>query len=532
MSTPTKRRLAIPDLRSGLAFLDRLSSQKAHLAHASLAEFIESLVESPPPFQVFVQLLEHCRPLLAQLQGELAKAYVGRAIPLAEGEDAAFLQAVRAWQRMARAYARSAQFDHGQDAEHADRIATILQRCIRYSGLAIIEHFRVRRELPVGLWLDLYGYYDSAEEWGIASRQVFEPLCKVRKASCCAAELATVLLSELAGPYSYAVRDIDLIADWAQLWGPLVAVRKLRPGEAQAQYLIDLMKDSGIRLAHHGSPSESARRLDTESLSAQIRLVRKQLEKHIPPRQLHLGECSTSDAQALLGQVARPWAQVSAPRRFRRRPAQGTALVSTHFRNIYYLLNGRDFSQPEAENVYSRREYELLYAFRHSADPARNLHVKNPERDVPADTWQVLNESVNGCRLERHGIGQRVAHQQLLAVRLPKHDVWVLAQAQWLMQERDTGLVAGLEILAGEPLAVAVRRVAGPGQPADDGFTIGFLLSEVPAIQSPASLILPAGWYQQGQVVELYTSTNWRVRLTGLLQRGTDFDRAGFVMVG
>lgn len=530
--TTSAKRLAIPDLRSGLAFLDRLSLQKAQHAHAALIEFIDSLIESPPPFQVFVQLLEQSRPLLAQFQRELAKAYVGRAIPLAEGEEAAFQQAVRAWQRMARAYARSAQFDPGEDAEHANRTATILQRCVRYSGLAIIEHFRVRRELPTGLWLDLYGYYDSAEEWGIATRQVFEPLCKVRQASCCAAELATVLLSELAGPYSYALRDIDLIADWAQLWGPLVAIRKLRLGEVETQYLIDLMKDSGIRLAHQGSPSESARRLDTESLSAQIRLARKQLEEHVPPRQLHLGDCSTKGAQTLLGQVARPWAQVSSPRRFRRRPSQGTALVSTHFGDIYYLLNGRDFSQPEAENVYSRRDYELLYAFRHNADPARNLHVKNPERDVPADTWQVLNESVNGCRLERHGIGQRVAHQQLLAVRLPKHDMWVLAQAHWLMQERDAGLVAGLEILAGEPLAVAVRRVGGPGQPPDEGFTIGFLLSEVPAIQSPASLILPAEWYAQGQEVELYTSTSWRVRLTGLVQRGTDFDRASFVMVG
>jgi hypothetical protein len=516
-----------------MAFLSRLPISNPMVAHPSLAEFIESLIESPPPFQVFVQLLEQARNPLAHLQAEIAKVYLGRAIPLGESEENVFQQVIRAWQRMARAYSRCAQLDNGSDPEHADRVATILQRCIRYSGQAILEHFRVRRDLPGGYWLDFYGYYDTAEEWKIAHRPVFEPLERQRQSSNCTSELVAVLLTELAGPYSYSVRDIDLVISWARLWSPLVGVNELCVAESASQYAIDLNKDAGIRLYKaESAPVSTMRQLETARLAIQIEQSRMQLGQKMTPPQIGLGDCLTAEARTLLDELARPWAQVASPRRFRRRPAQGTALVSSSFENIYYLLSGKDFSQPVADNVYSRKEYELLYAFRHRVDPSANLFVEAPERDVPADRWEILNESANGFRLERRSVGQRVAHKQLIAILPSDGDRYVLAQAHWLMQERDGGLVAGVEVLPGAPEPVAVKRVSNDGAPSSDPFSSGFLLPEVPAMSSPTSLVIPAGWYQAGRIIEMHTTTSWRVRLTGILQRGTDFDRVGFVMAG
>jgi hypothetical protein len=534
MNLPPSGRLAVPDLRSGMAFLARLPISNPMVAHPSLAEFIESLIEAPPPFQVFVQLLEQARNPLAHLQAEIAKVYLGRAIPLGESEEAVFLQVVRAWQRMARAYSRCAQLDNGTDPEQADRVATILQRCIRYSGLAILEHFRVRRDLPGGLWLDFYGYYDTAEEWKIAHRPVYEPMERQRQSSNCASELVAVLLTELAGPYSYSVRDIDIIMSWARLWSPLVGISELCIAENAAQYAIDLYKDVGIRLCRPDSThAASMRQLDTARLAIQIEQSRLQLEQRMTPPQIGLGDCMTGEARKLLDEVSRPWAQIASPRRFRRRPAQGNAMVASSFDNIYHLVAGKDFTQPVAGNVYSRKEYELLYAFRHRVDPNSSLYVENTERDVPADAWEVLNESANGFRLERRSVGQRVAHKQLLGIRPPDGDRYVLAQAHWLMQERDNGLVCGVEVLPGSPEPVAVRRVQTVTNAAiNDPFSPAFLLPEVQAMSSPASLVIPAGWYQAGRMLEMHTTTNWQVRLTGVFQRGSDFDRVGFVMAG
>lgn len=529
MATTPSGRLTIPDLASGMAFLSRLPLSNPTVAHPALAEFIESLIEAPPPFQVFVQLLEQSRAPLESLQHELARGFLNKAVPLGEHEESLFQQVVRGWQRMAGAYARCAQLDAGIDPEHATRVATILQRCIRYSGLAIVEHFRVRRELPAGFWLDFYGYYDSAEEWQIAGLAVYEPLERGRQSNTCAAELVSVLLTELAGPYSYSVVEIDRIYSWARLWSPIVGVVPLQGDEIGPLYSIDLNKDSGIRLQRHESHSPTARRLDTNLLANRIDDVRQQLSQKISPPRLGLGDCLNAEARGLIEDLSRPWAQIAAPRRFRRRPAQGEALVASGFDNLHYLLTGKNFSQPESASVYSRKEYDMLFAFRHRVDPTRQFYLDSAVRDVPADLWQVVNQSAAGYRLVRRAAGQRVMHQQLIAVRPPESDRFLLAQAHWLMQQRDHGLVAGVEILPGMPEAISVRIAPGA---ADSGehFVVSFLLPDVPTMNSPTSLLIPSGMFQNGRILEMHTTTIWRVRLTGLLDRGADFDRVTYVM--
>lgn len=529
MATTPSGRLMIPDLASGMAFLSRLPVTNPTVAHPSLAEFIESLIEAPPPFQVFVQLLEHSRIALDKLQEELARAFLGKAVPLGETEENAFQQVVRGWHRMARAYARCAQLDNGTDPEHSTRVATILQRCIRYSGLSIIEHFRVRRELPAGLWLDFFGYYDSAEEWEIANLPVFEPFDRSRQTSNCATELVSVLLVELAGPYSYSVRDIELVVGWARLWSHLVEVVPLGSNEIGPLYSIDLLKDSGIRLQRHETHSATARRLDTQQLATQVDSVRHQLAQKISPSRLGLGECLNSEARTLLDELSRPWAQIASPRRFRRRPAQGEALVASGFDNLHYLIAGKDFTQPESGSVYSRKEYDMLFAFRHRVDPTQQYFVDRGIRDVPADMWEVINQSAAGFRLIRRAAGQRVLHKQLIAVRPPESDRFVLAQAHWLMQQRDHSLVAGIEVLPGTPEAISVRPAANAGAN-HERFVVSFLLPEVATMNSSTSLLIPAGLFQNGRVLEMHTTTIWRVRLTGLIQRGADFEQVSYVM--
>ena len=76
--------------------------------------------------------------------------------------------------RLAQAYARVAQgLEPGQDTP--ERLALILHRCLHYTALVMVEHYRARRELEAGLWLELHGYFGSAEEWGVATLPVADP---------------------------------------------------------------------------------------------------------------------------------------------------------------------------------------------------------------------------------------------------------------------------------------------------------------------------------------------------------------------
>lgn len=171
----------------------------------------------------------------------------------------------------------------------------------------------------------------------------------------------------------------------------------------------------------------------------------------------------------------------------------------------------------------------MLFAFRQRVDPTQQFYVDRGIRDVPADRWEINNQSAAGYRLFRRQAGQRVMHKQLIAIRPPDHQHFLLAQAHWLMQDRSQSLVAGVEVLPGAPEAASVR-VAVPQGENGARFEVAFLLPEVPAMNAETSLLVQNGVFQPGRILELHTSTIWRVRLTGLIQRGTDFERVSYVL--
>ena len=45
------------------------------------------------------------------------------------------------------------------------------------------------------------------------------------------------------------------------------------------------------------------------------------------------------------------------------------------------------------------------------------------------------------------------------------------------------------------------------------------------ALSSPACLILPPGWYRPKRVLEVYSDSSELLLLSGVIERGSDFDR-------
>lgn len=56
-------------------------------------------------------------------------------------------------------YRQSSVFGHGGNL--------ILHRCLYYTGMLILEHFRARDAVPAGIWHELHGFYETAEQWGL-----------------------------------------------------------------------------------------------------------------------------------------------------------------------------------------------------------------------------------------------------------------------------------------------------------------------------------------------------------------------------
>lgn len=528
--TPMHGHSAIPDLQTGLQYLSQLSLANPPQAELELNRFLDSLLQNPPRADSYLNLLEQARIPLCFVEEHLARNYTNKSLPLGDNEERAFSQVVSTWLKAARAYAHCAQLDQStDDPEHVLRVALVLHRCIYYTGMAIVEHHRARRELPPGLWLDLHGYFASAEEWGVATLAVPDALDPLGRSTHCTAAFVSLLLSELAGPYSLSVRDQGLIRRWAGNWAPLVSLHAAVPGEPLPSFVVDLMQDCGLRSSTECLKTEHLRRIDTSRLAMQIAQVRQQLRRKVPPGQIGLGDdCTAGQCNQLLEKIARPWAQARAPRKFRRHEATGIARVCIGFEAIHYFISGKEFVQPENAQAYSRQQYERMFAFRHMVEPAQQLQMEPRQLGFQTDSWEVVNQSANGFRLMRTIAGKSMSHGQLLAICPHDGECYLLAHTTWLMQEQGGGLVAGVGALPGVPQAVAVRPQADTAQNREM-FSRGVLLPAVPAINAEPSLVVPRGWYHAGRLLEIHTDRIVRVKLVEMLDEGPDFERVSFI---
>lgn len=524
----------VSDLRSGMDFLAQLSLANPVVAEQQLMAFIDALLDTQPDPAILLALLEQARVPMSFVEEEMARRYHNKAIPLGDEEESYFQQVVAAWRKMGKAYALCARLEKpaSADPEFVATMALILHRCLYYTGMVILEHYRARRDLPPGIWLDLHGYYETAEEWGIAHTPVEDVLENSLQATHCAAAYITLLLIDIASPYSNSVRNLNLIRRWAGMWAPLVSIHRLEDDLEAPAYVIELMKDlplhpSGVA----DDPSTDTRRLDTTRLSLQINHMLSQLRQRITPSQLGLGEETGGHVIALLDHLSRPWSQSASPRRFRRFSTAGIAKVAVGFEAMHFCVTGKEFAQPDSAAAFSRGEFDQLFTFGERAEPGQTLAIK-PQVTFPIDEWSVINHSANGFRLARSCAGMRVSHGELMVVCPHDGEQFLLAQTTWLMQEDDGGLIVGVATLPGLPTGIAVR-VAGAKEGNHERFVRAFLLPALPAIREEGSIVLPPGMYQASRILDVFSGDEapWQLRMNHILQRGGDYDRISYQVV-
>lgn len=352
------------------------------------------------------------------------------------------------------------------------------------------------------------------------------------QATHCAAAYTTLLLIDIASPYSNSVRNLNLIRRWAGMWAPLVSIHKLEDDLEVPAYVIELMKDAPLHpTAVADEPSADTRRLDTARLGLQINHMLSQLRQRMTPSQLGLGEETSGHVIGLLDHLSRPWTQSASPRRFRRFATEGIARVAVGFEAIHFCITGKEFEQPDSAAAFSRGEFDQLFTFGERVDSDQTPAIK-PLISYPIDQWSVINHSANGFRLGRSCAGMRISHGQLMVVCPHDGDHFLLVQATWLMQEDDGGLIVGVATLPGMPTGIAVR-VATMKAGNNERFVRAFLLPPVPAIKEEGSIVLPPGMYQASRILDVSSGeeTPWQLRMNHILQRGTDYDRISYQVI-
>ena len=143
---------------------------------------------------------------------------------------------------------------------------------------------------------------------------------------------------------------------------------------------------------------------------------------------------------------------------------------------------------------------------------------------------RVPKASGDGFRLLRNTGGRKMTHGQILGLSPQGSETFLLARVAWLTQEKNGGLITGIETLPGTPQVTSVRMTE-PGSEQDGKYHPAFLLPSTPSSPEP-TLLLPPGWYRPGRFLELFTDKAWQIQLAHVVDDGPDFELVGFTLRG
>jgi hypothetical protein len=504
------------------------------LVHAALTYQMELLNRTSFAPLERLKINELLRDPIAFVQLEMAKKYLGKPLPLETVQLNNWNSVVGLWTVLGASYQLSLQACVDGDSDVAVHAALITQRCLRNTGLQLLEHYRIYREIDKSVWQQVHALYALAEQRGYAMDVVRDSLNKQTDSTTCCAAYAQILLTNLADPYRLMPRQLALLDRWLDKWGVRVTITATPPAGTSLSIIgVDLASSEPPVIGREDVKLANPRYLDTDRLATTFRKRIKQLRKNEDPAALGLGEdCVQPDCEALLTVLYQHWCE-SAPKRrnFTRRPGVDKAQVALGMAAIHFFVGGeKPFKQPGETEKLSKREIEDLQFFGRISDQTEKMNVS--QLGFGLETWQIQDEGALGFRLSRPDSGgMRISLKQLVAIRPADSSTYALGVIKWLVFPSKEGLNIGVRILPGAPLAIAVRPVSLM-KDASNKYVQSFLLPDLPVLKQTTSLVLPPGWFSLGRLVEIHTGEEpITYRLHSLIEKGSDYERVGFVRV-
>jgi hypothetical protein len=338
------------------------------------------------------------------------------------------------------------------------------------------------------------------------------------------------LLMGMANPHELGQRQLTFVAFLLERWASKAAVLRnpvLDP-DGVPPLVVDLAGERPPERLDASTPLPAEPRyLDTRKLAKSLRNRVGLLRKGESPAQLALGEdCVQPSCEQTLIFLFRQWCQAKPAHSLAARGGSLTAQVTNDMEAIHhYMSAGAERRRIEAKELtqQQRQELETLGRLR-----GLDNEQYTSARGFALEEWKIEEDSATELHMIRPaGEGtKRYAHGQLLAVRPPDASGFILGQVRWLIGAVNGDLRAGVKLMPGIATATAVRATGLNDK--TERPICALSLAAVPAVKSPASLVLPAGWYKPKRVLEVVGEKPYNVRLTEVIERGADFERVAY----
>jgi hypothetical protein len=505
-----------------------------------------------PPTVRFA-ILEALRGPISDVQEDASKKFAAKPLPFSPPEQAALESTLSVWHMLALGYLRC--FDalcaddggftsmpaltahHTRCAGNKDtatRTAVLAQRTLSVFADWQVDLCRGEQLPDADYWKKLHQIFVAAEALGIAARAVNDPVRHGSAQTSALAAYAECNLLSTASPYELPARHLAWVARWARRWGAKLTLLKAPPEDIRNRAVplwVDLASDRPA--GYVPQSSAGGRWLETTELRKSLLARIALLEQGRAPAELQLGDDVTQPvAGQLLQRVLQRWCKGGAARRELRQPANGGCSFIAGFDAVHYQLSGRQvFKAPARDAATLRREREEFETFgdrsHRAPGPDKGDDSRVESWDV-MDDWRLLDESDTGLRIKRPlKEGVRVGAGLLIAVKSGTNASFTLGSVRWALREGSDSLAAGIQLFPGEPRPASVKTMEVSETPA--AWRQAFLLPAVPALQQPASLVVPAGTFKLDRSVEVMVDQQVQVlKLFRVLDRGNEFERCDF----
>jgi len=483
---------------------------------------LKALAAVPLPARERATIAEVLRDLIAYLHTELARRYAGKAQPAVDREFEATEHAIMLWQGLWEQYSACLKPLLEGDPELAGVKPKILQRGLYVGKQLVLVHGLARRTVPGSVWHELHAYFRLAEMLECAVTAVSDNLNPHAVGMSCFSTYSHALLLGLADPCAMSVKQIELTDRWLGMWA-----RKVFPYAQQREtegpvILVDLDGGTGATLAQSvpRDPPKSLRFGYPGKLATSVRGRLKRLQTGANPAELQLGhDCSIEQCTALLGHLDAHWYQL--PRRATDAPASVIELCAGGLPAAYYRISGRTFDRKDPSGRLSFEEAQQMQTLGSIADYDRGR--TDADREWAWERWQGAYEWREASIARVSDSHHRWSLEQLAVARSEgRLRVGCVTRVAFGAQAE---LSISIRLWSGSPKAISLLPLSAAGS--EDPPLPALILAETP--DDKACLVLPPRTFNASRVLRSQNAgTERRFRLTRLLQRGVDFERAAF----
>ena len=525
------------DAKSCRDWLQALPLINVAPTHGRLLGELEELNCFEMPASERLKILELMLEPIRFVQTEHARKFANRTVPLGKPEREILSNIIALWTALGHGYLRCMQALTSVERAllaGSGQLALVAQRALWCTVQMMGEHYKCYQEPVPDEWELLHRVYALAEERGIADVQVEHPAHKEQRKTTCMDTYVQALLVDIANPNEQTSRQLAITARWLDRLGfkARVVPAKTLPVADKAARPICVRLDSSagaFRVESEMPPdSPSLRVIDVTELGRSLRKRMSALKEGEQPAALGLGDdVPVQFAENFLTLLHRLWCEERQPRSPARKSASATAWLVSGMGAIHFFLSGLPFKQPGEAKELTKAQREEIATFGRIATRQDDEYAKL--QGFALESWRIIDESIAGLRLKRDEGAGRYMHGQLVAVRPTDSKHFMLSTVRWLAIDAAFNPEMGVRAIPGIPQWIAVRST-GLNVSAEK-YIPALLLPEVAALRSPASLVLPVGWFKPKRAIDVYLDRAQTMLLTGVIERGSDYERVSFTPI-